>query len=195
QRVAVMPATLLGLIIGGVVAFRMTRRSLPGPITDGALSSIGWSPATTRDLLLAAVVGAAIAFLYLFGLVPASPPSSTQHWGPLTTAATSGGWPRHLWAVVVLLAAPPVEEFVFRGVLLAGIRQSWTPTAAGAAVTLVFVLLHFGEIAGYWPAIVGLTLLGAATVIARIVTGSLAPAVALHASYNLGLVVVLYATG
>jgi membrane protease YdiL (CAAX protease family) len=91
------------------------------------------------------------------------------------------------------VVAPPVEEFVFRGVLFAGFRRSWKTGAAGALVTLLFIAAHFTEVAGYGPAVIAVALVGAATLVARIATDSLAPAIALHASYNLGLVVALYA--
>jgi hypothetical protein len=187
-----VPAVLAGEIIGGIVAFRMTRRTLSGPIGSGALLSIGWSRARARDVLLASSAGVALALLYLFGLVAGSRPSPGHEWGPLAAAVSSGGWPLHAWAVLALVVAPPVEEFVFRGVLFTGLRQSWSLGSAGAFVLLLFVAAHFSEIASYGPAVIGVALVGGATLVARIATRSLVPAIALHASYNLCLVVVTY---
>lgn len=192
QRGVAVPAALAGEIIGGLVAFRMTRRTRPGPIGSGALGFIGWSRASSRDLLVASSAGVALAFLYLFGLVPAFLPSPEQEWGPLTTAVSSGGWPLHAWAVLAVVVAPPVEEFVFRGVLFTGLRKSWRLGSAGTLVTLLFVAAHFSEIASYGPAVMGVALVGGATLVARIATKSLVPAIVLHASYNLVLVVVTY---
>jgi membrane protease YdiL (CAAX protease family) len=195
QGAVVVTAALVGEIVGGLFAFRMARRALPGPLGSGALLPIGWSRASSRDLLLASAAGVALACLYLLVLVPAFPPSPSQAWGPLATAASSGGWPRHTWAVLALAVAPPVEEFVFRGVLFAGFRRSWGLGVAGVLVTVLFVAGHVSEVTGYGPAAVGVLLLGGATLVARIATRSLGPAIALHAAYNLGLVVVTYASG
>lgn len=191
----VVTAAFVGEIVGGLVAFRMARRALPGPIGSGALLPIGWSRASSRELLLASSAGAALACLYLFALVPAFPPSPGRAWGPLAAAVGYGGWPRHAWAVLGLVVAPPVEEFVFRGVLFAGLRQSWGPVTAGALVIVLFVAGHVSELAGYGPAATGVALLGGATLVARIATRSLGPSIALHAAYNVGLVVVTYASG
>lgn len=192
QRAVAVPAALAGEIIGGMAALRMARRTLPGPIASGALRSIGWSPARSRDLLLASAAGIALALLYVFGLVPLVLPSPGKEWGPLTSAVSSGGWPLHAWAVLAVVVAPPVEEFVFRGVLFSGVRQSWRLGSAGALVTVLFVAAHFSEVASYGPAVIGVALVGVATLVARVATRSLGPAIALHLSYNLVLVVVTY---
>jgi membrane protease YdiL (CAAX protease family) len=107
-------------------------------------------------------------------------------------AVNSGGWPRHLWAVLALLVAPPVEEFLFRGVLFAGFVRSWSMASSGALVTLLFPAAHATEARGYAPAIVSIAAVGTLTLLARIHTDSLAPGVALHAAYNLVLAASLY---
>jgi membrane protease YdiL (CAAX protease family) len=192
QRAVVVPAALAGQIVGGLAALRMARRSLPGPVGSGALVPIGWSGASAHHLVLASAAGGALALVYLFGLVPMAPPSPGREWGPLVGAVTAGGWSHHLWAVLALVVAPPVEEFVFRGVAFTGFREAWGPGVAGVVVTLLFVASHFSEIAGAGPAVIGVALVGSATLLARIATGSLAPAIVLHASYNLGLVIATY---
>jgi membrane protease YdiL (CAAX protease family) len=189
-RLVVLPAALLGLMAGGFVALWMVRRSLPGPLPS-ALHAIGWRRASSRALLISALAGAALAATYLFVLTPHAVSPPAEQWGPMATAAGAGGWARHAWAVLALLA-PPVEEFVFRGVLLAGLRRSWTMASAATVVTALFVAAHFGEVLGYEPAFVAIILTGTATVVARITTGSLVPPIVLHGCYNLGLVVAVY---
>jgi membrane protease YdiL (CAAX protease family) len=187
--------TLAGHVIGALVAFRIARRTLAGPIASGALVSIGWARASSRDLLRASVAGVGLGLVYVFVLVPAFPPFPGGELGPLASAAIAGGWARHVWAVLAVVVAPPVEEFVFRGVLLTGFRRSWGLAPAGAFVSVLFVAVHFSEIAYAGPAIVGVALVTGATLIARLAGRSLAPAIALHASYNLALVVATYASG
>jgi hypothetical protein len=61
------------------------------------------------------------------------------------------------------------------------------------ATTVLFAALHGSEIGSYLPGWVVISALGALTLRARVVTGSLVPAIALHTGYNLGLVLVAYA--
>ena len=195
QRLVAVPGTLAGHIIGAFVAFRMARRTLAGPIASGAFVSIGWARASSRDLLRASAAGVGLGLVYLFVLVPAVQPSPGRELGPLASAALAGGWARHAWAFLAVLVAPPVEEFVFRGVLLTGFRRSWGLAPAGALVSVLFVAAHFSEIANAGPAIIGVALVTGATLVARLAGRSLAPAIALHASYNLAIVIATYASG
>ncbi|HJX26769.1 MAG TPA: CPBP family intramembrane glutamic endopeptidase, partial [Thermoanaerobaculia bacterium] len=110
-----------------------------------------------------------------------------------SAAAAAGGLSRIAWAVLALAFAPIVEEFLFRGLLLYGFTSSWGASAAAVAVTVLFVLLHLPETINYWPAIVAVSMLAIGTLAARQRTGSLFPAAALHLTYNLVLVVAVFA--
>jgi membrane protease YdiL (CAAX protease family) len=193
QRTIAVPASLVGTVLAGLVVLRMTRRSLPGPMKSGALSPIGWSGASARHLASGLVLGFGLSLAYLFVLVPSFPPAPDQAWGPLVRAAQAGGWSRHGWAFLALFAAPPVEELVFRGVLFSGFSRSWGSGLSGTLVTVIFVAAHFTEVFAYWPALVSLGLVGVTTLLIRISTKSLAPAIFVHASYNLVLVLSVYA--
>ena len=58
--------------------------------------------------------------------------------------------------------------------------------------TLLFVL-HLFEAGGYWPAVVSILLLSVVTLVARLRTGSVVAAMAVHAAYNATLAVVAFA--
>ena len=191
QRVVVMPAALVGTLVGGLVALGLTRSMLRGSGQEG-WRAIGWSAASRRDVLLAGLAGLGFGVFYVFGLAVLMPPSPEHRWGPVAQAVSAGGWPRHVWTALALLVAPPVEEFIFRGVLFAGFARSWSATSAGIGVTVLFLGGHLTEVWGYVPAILAVATVGAAALFARILTNSLAPAVALHAAYNLVLGVSLY---
>lgn len=192
QGAVLMPAAVLGAILGGVAAGALTWRSLRGPRQGEGLRAIGWSGASRRDGLLAALAGVVLAFACLFGLVGSFPPPPGHPWGPVAQAVTTGGWSRLLWAVLAIVVAPPAEEFVFRGVLLTGLSR-WGIAVAGAVVTLLFVASHLPEVWGYPPAMAAVGALGVAALTARIRTRSLVPAVVLHAAYNLALALAVYA--
>ena len=188
-----LPAAIAGVAAAGFVALWMARRTLPGAINAGALTPLGWMPSAPSEMAKASLTGCIISLVYLIVLVPISPPAEGQLWGPLAASVLAGGWPRHLWAGFALLLAPPIEEFVFRGVLLRGLSNALGIRAAAIVVTLAFVVLHACQTLSYWPAWMGITLLASAAVLFRLRTRSLLPAIGVHASYNLILVVAVYA--
>jgi membrane protease YdiL (CAAX protease family) len=186
-----MLAADVGMILGGLLVFRDARRSMPGPIKSGALVPIGWIGARTRDLWLSASVGVLLVLLYM-GAVAAFPPPPGQKFGVVSELLKSGGSAVHIWAVGAVLFSPPVEEFVFRGLLFTGFSRSWGVWAASIFVTVLFVSVHLPETVHYVPAVLVQVLFSSATLVARIATRSLLPSIVLHATYNLGLVAILY---
>lgn len=185
-------AALVGALLAGLVALRMVRRSFALPGGDAVRVAVGWKPASGRDCLRAALAGAGLvaAFIVLGAALSVRP----SEMGPLARAASAGGWARALWTALAIGVAPPTEELVFRGALYAGLARSWRPAWAGVVTTGIFVTLHVTELGAYWPAWIAIATLGALALRARVRTGSLVPAIVLHTSYNLGLVLLVYAT-
>ena len=188
-----LPVGILSLLFTAIVIFRMTRRTLPGSISTGALVSLGWRASSISSIFLACCIGLAIAAVYLFILVPAIPPVEGQAWGPLATAAESGGWQRFYWAVTGLLLAPLIEEFLFRGILFTGLSNAYGTYISTSIVTMLFIVIHISEAIHYWPIWVAISTLAVITILLRIRTRSLLPAIAAHFSYNFALVIAVYA--
>ena len=88
------------------------------------------------------------------------------------------------WVLMLVILFPVVEEVLFRGFLFTGLAQSWGPTLAGIVTTALFVAVHMPKVLEYWPALLAVTLIGTLTVLIRIRTGSLAPGIAMHCTYN-----------
>jgi len=187
-----LPIGLLSMVVAGLVVFWMVRRTLNGPVAKTALVSLGWRASSLSNIAIAMATGCILSLIYLFFLTPLSSPAEDQEWGPLVTSAMAGGWQRILWAIFALSLAPPIEEFVFRGVLFSGLSNTIGVPIAAFIVTIAFVLAHASEAQHFWPAWVGISLLACATVILRIRTGSLLPAIAAHACYNLVLVLAVF---
>ncbi len=188
DRVVVLPSAAAAMIGGGLVAFVMTRRVLPGSLRDGALRPVGWCAAKKGHVVPAACLGVVLAAFYLFVLGRVFPPAPGQEWGPVTRAMAAPGWSRLAWAILVIGVAPPAEEFLFRGVLWSGLARGMTAAGAAAVVTLLFLLGHITEIRTYWPAWFVISALGLLAIALRVRGESLVPAVVLHASYNAFLV-------
>lgn len=188
---ALILAVFVGVILGGLIVLHDVRRSMPGPIRSGVLLPIGWMGARTRDLWLSASVGVLLVLLYM-GAVAIFPPAPGQKYGVVSELLSSGGTALHIWALGAVLVSPPVEEFVFRGVLFTGFSRSWGVLAASILVTVLFLLLHLSETVHYLPALLVQALFASAAIVARIATRSLLPSIVLHATYNVGAVAIVY---
>lgn len=188
-RVAEIVAIFVSTIASGIVAYGMTRRAFPVAADREALASIGWSGASLRQLVFATLAGLIIGAFYVGVLASIFPPKTRL----LLRSALFGDWPLHLWAVTTLLVAPLVEEFVFRGVLFAGFSSRWSPIASGSLVTVLFAAVHLPNVWANLPSLLSIVFLGVGALFARVLTGSLVPAVVLHASYNLPILLAVYA--
>jgi membrane protease YdiL (CAAX protease family) len=89
------------------------------------------------------------------------------------------------WTVVLLVCVSPslVEEVAFRGVILETIRESFGERPAMVVVSILFSVLHLAMLS--FVPLAGLALVLA---VLRIRTGSLWPAIAGHALFNLAAV-------
>jgi membrane protease YdiL (CAAX protease family) len=190
RRALAIPVTILGTIASGVTALQLTRRRLPGRLSEGALASVGWSRPSAASVRHA--LGLGLGLVVLFPLVNHVLPAGHGPTGPLANASHEGPWARLSYVVLALLVAPPVEELVFRGVLFAGLSRRLGTFKAGALVTLLFVVPHAPETRGNLLALAVIGALGVAALQLRIRTGSLVPPVILHTSYNLALVLATY---
>ena len=181
-----------GFLLAGAVVFFMTRYFTRDLTTDGYSAGIGWSlgglPYFTSGLVLGGVLGGGIlaVVLYLF------PPEADPSRGVFGEMAYTSGVSRFIWGCLLFIVIPPLEEFLYRGVLYAGISKSSNPAIAAFVVTALFVLGHLPHTIHYFPGIVAITLLGILTLTLRVQARSLGPAVALHSTYNLCIVIGTY---
>jgi membrane protease YdiL (CAAX protease family) len=102
----------------------------------------------------------------------------------ITPTISNGVGFNKLFALIFLgtiVLEPFIEEVYFRGILFGALAQSMSSTLAISLVTFLFVFLHPGH---QWIVLPIGTLLG----ITRLFTKSTANCFALHAAYNLGVV-------
>ncbi len=150
-----------GFVVGAPVVLGLARAFERGDTWKQALAPLGFVNVKRATIWKSAALGVAIAVFFGFALEAVFPPGDTPN-GPLIEAASAPGWQRILFVVLAIVLAPFAEEILFRGVMYTGMRRSWGAWPAGIVVTLLFAALHIGDIAGYWPALGMITLVGAA---------------------------------
>lgn len=94
---------------------------------------------------------------------------------------------RALLLVLLCVAAPVVEETVFRGALYGGMRKRWTMPVAALASAVVFALVHLN-----WVSFVPVLVLGVALCVVYERTGSLLPGMVAHSLFNFATAVALF---
>jgi membrane protease YdiL (CAAX protease family) len=182
---------MIPIMVGcGLVVWWLTKVTAADVIRDGEPTGIGWTGFSLSSVLTGMVLGAAVfvAFMVASATLFADFPLTTQ--GQLTEMGSSGGIRQFLWGVVAVCCAPLVEEYLFRGVMLAGLSRSFGVPTAAVICTVLFVALHFPELIHYWPGFFGVGGMAVVAMWVRIKMKSLAPAIGVHLGYN-GLIVLV----
>jgi membrane protease YdiL (CAAX protease family) len=180
------------MIFSGLAVLLLTRRMAGDAMKVGEPDGVGWTTCSPVQFLvgLAMGIGVAVGYIVLAATVFANYQPTSQ--GDLAKMATSGGIVAVLWGVVAVLCAPLIEEFLFRGVMLAGFTRSFGLPLAVTICTTLFVALHIPELIHYWPGTIGVGGMAIVAIGLRIQMKSLGPAIAVHLGYN-GVLVALVA--
>jgi ABC-2 type transport system permease protein len=160
---------IAGVVASVFCAVSLSKHSLPKP----PRSELKMVPA----LLLCMLVCVAGGAVWLAALGHVSPLRELYESARANASVTLD--PRD-WQIVVLLvlAAPLIEEFLFRGYVLRIMQNTWSPRAAIFASALLFAIVHPGL---SFPPVF---LLGLATAWLYTRSQRLWPGMVLHAVYN-----------
>lgn len=151
------------------------------------LSDLGWGP-----VIWLGAIGAEIAIAAVVLAIGIPLTGNTEGMSEISADRT------YVVALVItaVIAAPVVEEMVFRGVVLRGLRSRLPVVAAVVLQGLLFGLAHVDPIRGVGN--VGLVLVlsgvGVAFGIAAHLLGRLGPSIVAHALFN-GVVLLVVLTG
>jgi membrane protease YdiL (CAAX protease family) len=189
MRMAVAGAPL-SLALGAlalVLVIRRLQRRYPGAQLQ---QELGLSFGPGGEAALAALGGILLAVAFV-AVAPLLPTPSPTDGGPLRQLAvrSRSGW---LAFSVAALMAAPVEEVMFRGVLLRGFRAVAGVPVAALAAGFAFWLMHVPEFGAYWPAAVAIALLTTFVTMLRLRFRSVGPGIAAHFGYNLTIASVMY---
>jgi membrane protease YdiL (CAAX protease family) len=188
--IRLVPIALPGSLIAGALALllvlRRWRRRLGGE-TVVRLLGLAWGG--PRQVTNGVLAGVALAFfiLPLMGLAAqrAEPPDVMTQLAGSSTAALRA------WMISAVLLAPPIEELMFRGVLLGGLTETWSIRAAAVVSGTTFWLMHGPEFV-HWPAAVAIALLTILTTWLRLKSRALGPSIGAHFGYNLVLATLVW---
>ncbi len=184
QEIVMLPAVVASIVVSTVAGvwasllWGRTQLRLSEP------TGFGWVSTKTSWLVVGLLIGAGWSVVYLVVAPLFLKPPPPEMMGPLSKLATGNGGGRWVWLFLALVA-PPVEEYLFRGVFASGLRTKLGFGLSTLIVTICFTSLHLAEILPYWPAFVAIAGLSVATSVLRERSGSLFPGIALHFSYNL----------
>lgn len=182
---ALLLATTVATIGSAWVVLRHLRATLAGGAMPAIVAALGWRATPLRPVLAWAAVGTLFSYGWVHLVVERLLPPTSQDLTTVSSvfAVQSLAGRGLLFAFAVGLA-PPVEEFVFRGVLLTGLATSWGSLPGIAGSTALFALGHLDQVGSYWPAFLGIVCIGLMTAALRLRYRSLYPGWALHAAYN-----------
>jgi len=177
-------------ILSGYSVLMVTRWLARDVITDGEVTGVGWVKSSPMKCLAGAALGAVIYCSTIFLVSSLFPNLKPESGGPIEAMAKQGGVMLLLLIIAVVIFAPLVEEFLFRGVMLAGFTRSFGFPVAAFFCTSLFVLVHLEAIMRYTPAVIPLTGLALGAIWVRVKFKSVWPAIAAHFGYN-GMAVLL----
>lgn len=174
------------LSAGWGVGFPLSRLSA-ATIVGGEDGAVAWRPSKPMGYVVALLACLMLTiFAWLLGRL--MPPDLSQLTGPMEELGRSAGWPRVVFLSLAIVIMPPLEEFVFRGVLFASLAGRFGNMNAVLASTILFVLFHVADKIHYWPGFVAVGMLGVAATALRLRYRSLWPGILMHALYNAALV-------
>ncbi len=173
-----------GTMLGAVIALKLAARRAQLTLESNWLLQFIGKPSDLRDLWRYVFLGLGLGFGFVLLTEHGVLPSDDLPSPILDTLLVAPYLLKVVWVLMFVILFPVVEEVLFRGVLFTGFSQSWGSTLAGVFATVLFVAVHMPKVLEYWPALLAVTVVGALTVLIRIYTGSLAPGMALHCTYN-----------
>jgi hypothetical protein len=170
-----------GLLLGFVYALVVIHHRRP------FWSGLNWQKPSLGQTLWFALGGVVLAFgiQWVPNLLPETKTFPLQQMFTSPVAGYSIG-------AYAILVAPWAEEVLFRGFLFGIFARRVGIWFAIVATALLFGGLHVPEYWGAWNHVLLISLVGLTFSLARGLTGSLAPSVILHLTYNASLIAGLF---
>lgn len=98
----------------------------------------------------------------------------------------------YLMSLFGIAIAPLVEELFYRGFLYPALARHVGMVASVTLTAAAFALMHGSQLALAWAPLLILFFVGLAFTIARVLTGSVVPAIFLHVGYNASIFALIF---
>ena len=185
-----LPFSLLAMFSAAAVMILLSLRYGKSVLKNRSNFGIAWVSGSYIQIIIGFFLGIIIAIGYILLAVYLFPPDPEAPLSPLLKLVYSSGSSRYFWIFLLLFFAPPVEEFLFRGVMFSGYAKTYGTLYAAIISTSLFVLLHTFEAIYYLPAFLGITGIGILTLLLRLKFKALGPPISAHFGYNLVIVII-----
>jgi membrane protease YdiL (CAAX protease family) len=184
---SLLVTVVAGYFASALWSFWYIGRLGPARLRDGSVTGIAWRRAPSGAYFIAFLLAVLIiiAVVVIVHLVP--PNMAAIKNMPTAKLFGAPGWPTLVLAVLAVIIAPPVEEYVFRGGVFAALASRFSPLWAGIITTAVFMAVHAPEKIYYPAGFIDVGLMAAAAAWLRVRFGSIRPGILLHLLYNFGL--------
>lgn len=178
---------LASTVVEGIWVFAWGMRSAGAQLTSAAPTGFGWRRAQSRHVLLglAGGVGTVAFSLGLMWLFPRPDDGLTT----MAELALEPGFSRLVAILMAVVLAPLIEEFLFRGAMLAGFRSRLGSGVSILLVSTIFALFHLPEAGTHWTLLLSFGLFAWMVAALRDYSGSLFPSIAAHFAHNASLFV------
>lgn len=186
-----MGELLLSAVFSSVIALGLIGRASRKFSPQGFLFNVGLRRGgrpVVEVVVLPALIG-------LFFAVVSSAVIWMRHEQPVTPLsevieATDSLFLFTVFLAMAILAAPLIEEIIFRGYFFHVISRARGERFAICFISLIFALLHVGQYWGDWAAIFMVMVLGSTLTILRARTGTTLASIITHYVYNAGVTII-----
>ncbi len=186
-----MGQLLLSAVFSSAIALILIARASRKFSDRGFLSNAGLRKGE-KSVMEVFVVPALVG---VFFAVVSSGIMMLRHTQPVTPLsevidATDSLWLFAVFLALAVLAAPLIEEIIFRGYFFHVISRARGKRFAVYVISLVFAFLHVGQYWGDWAAIVMVMFLGFALTILRARSATTLASIVAHYVYNAGVTII-----
>jgi membrane protease YdiL (CAAX protease family) len=187
DKIIALPGVALVVVLSTVVAHLITLVIVWAVVTGLGRRSIwkapewrwSWSNPLAKLLF---ILGIVIVMFVLDSVVGRFLPESKETDFDRLIKTSSNV--RIVIALVAVLTAPLVEEWVYRGVLYSGLRRVAGVWTSVLVVAVLFAGVHFLQYWGAWAGMISITVLSLTLTIIRAKTKSILPCIAVHIVFN-----------
>lgn len=179
-----------GMLTGGCVLYFLIRQSVQRIPHAVSFSELGFARSSWTRCIFSYLIGLSLSLFFLAYLRELFPFDGERTPDALEGINEVAERFTYMAIFCLIVLAPLNEEVLFRGATFLGFKNSFGRIVAAVVVTLLFFLVHpDAYIDGYWVNILALLTYSVVIVIARVWSGSLYPAMSMHAGINFALII------